>query len=239
MPGNDSERDTIIQAVRSYIAKERISREEFASRAKLGKSTVDKLVVGIFSDKTILQIESQLGLVLRGSVQPEFANEEFGKYTREDTRTYPGEYVFARPSFQEPGVIHAFHMSIGWDPMEKALVVREAAKQTDVPAQFGKIYIPRSSMHIFILSNDRAWLKSVILSQLDIYKRMKGMMLTMGNAFANVYSPIAMPVILNKYETIKPAMVGKILPESSFYDEYKKDLQAVEKGQYAKWVHID
>jgi hypothetical protein len=28
----------------------RISREEFAQRVKLGKSTVDKLVVGIFSE---------------------------------------------------------------------------------------------------------------------------------------------------------------------------------------------
>jgi hypothetical protein len=36
-----SDRQKIIQAVRAYMAKERISREEFATRAKLGKSTVD------------------------------------------------------------------------------------------------------------------------------------------------------------------------------------------------------
>ena len=47
MAMNQSDRQKIIQAVRTYMAKERISREEFASRAKLGKSTVDKLVVGI------------------------------------------------------------------------------------------------------------------------------------------------------------------------------------------------
>jgi hypothetical protein len=237
---DDAERTAIIQAVRAYIAKERISREEFALRARLGKSTVDKLVVGIFSEKTILQLEAQLGLSLRGGPQPvEFAKEEFGKYTREDTKTYPGEYVFARPSFQAHDIIQAFHMSISWDPLEKVLVVREVTAQKKTPAQFGKIYIPRSSMHLFILSNERAWLKSVVLSQLDIYRRMKGMMLTMGNAFANVYAPIAMPVILNKYDTVKTAMVGKILPASPFYDEYKKDLQAVEKSQYAKWVRVD
>src|SRR5688572_16969937 len=175
---DDAERTAIIQAVRAYIAKERISREEFALRARLGKSTVDKLVVGIISEKTILQLEAQLGLSLRGGTQPvEFAKEEFGKYTREDTKTYPGEYVFARPSFQAHDVIQAFHMSISWDPLEKVLVVREVTAQKKTPAQFGKIYIPRSSMHLFILSNERAWLKSVILSQLDIYRRMKGMML--------------------------------------------------------------
>ena len=49
-----------------------------------------------------------------------------------------------------------------------------------MPLQFGKVYIPRASMHLFILSNEHGWLKSVILSQIDVYKRMKGIMLTMG-----------------------------------------------------------
>ena len=59
MPIDDADRKRIVQAIRTYIARERISREEFARRTKLGKSTVDKLVVGIFSEKTILQIEAQ------------------------------------------------------------------------------------------------------------------------------------------------------------------------------------
>jgi predicted XRE-type DNA-binding protein len=60
MPIGDKDRARIVQAIRSYIARERISREEFARRTKLGKSTVDKLVTGLFSEKTILQIESLL-----------------------------------------------------------------------------------------------------------------------------------------------------------------------------------
>ena len=59
MPIDDADRKRIVQAIRTHIAQERISREEFAHRTKLGKSTVDKLVVGIFSEKTILQIESR------------------------------------------------------------------------------------------------------------------------------------------------------------------------------------
>jgi hypothetical protein len=68
---------------------------------------------------------------------------------------------------------------------------------------------------------------------------MKGMMLTMGNAFANIYSPIAMPVILNKYDMIEPAMTGTMDAKSRFYEEYRKDLLAVEQGQYAKWIRLD
>jgi hypothetical protein len=64
MPIDDADRKRIVQAIRTYIARERISREEFARRTRLGKSTVDKLVVGIFSEKTILQIEAQAKISL-------------------------------------------------------------------------------------------------------------------------------------------------------------------------------
>ena len=112
MPIDDTDRKRIVQAIRTYIARERISREEFARRTRLGKSTVDKLVVGIFSEKTILQIEAQAKIsLLGGSPTVEAAGDDFGRYTREDTKNYIGEYVSARPSFHEDGLIHAFHVA--------------------------------------------------------------------------------------------------------------------------------
>jgi adenylate cyclase len=79
MPIEDADRKRIVQAIRTYIARERISREEFARRTRLGKSTVDKLVVGIFSEKTILQIEAQTKISLLGSSPAvEAAGDDFG-----------------------------------------------------------------------------------------------------------------------------------------------------------------
>jgi hypothetical protein len=239
MPIAEADRQRIVQAIRSYLAKERISRGEFAERTKLGKSTVDKLVVGLFSEKTILQIESQLKISLVTAGGPaEAAAEELGKYTKEETQNYVGDYVFARPSFHEDGLIHAFHMEVVWDRDASALLVREAARGKQTPLQFGKIYIPRASMHIFILSNEHGWLKKVILSQLDVYKRMKGIMLTMGHAFANLYMPVAMPVIMNRYDRIESHMVGTLDRVSRMYEEYNRDLLAVEQDQFAKWIRI-
>jgi hypothetical protein len=240
MPIDDRDRKRIVQAIRSYIARERMSRGAFAERTKLGKSTVDKLVVGLFSEKTILQIESQLkiNLISANGGPTEVAAEELGRYTREETQNYVGDYVFARPSFHEDGLIHAFHMQVAWDGDASALLVREAARGKQTPLQFGKIYIPRASMHIFILSNEHGWLKKVILSQLDVYKRMKGIMLTMGHAFANLYTPVAMPVIMNRYDKIEADMVGQIDRGSRIYEEYHLDLEAVEQHQFAKWIRI-
>jgi hypothetical protein len=235
----EADRSKIVQSIRAYIARERISREEFAQRAKLGKSTVDKLVVGLFSEKTIFQIESQLRINLRdATIAPELAAEDLGRYSRDETAKYVGQYVFARPAFQEDGHIHAFGMEIVWDSAAKALLVREMASGKKVPPQFGKIHIPRNSMHIFILSNEGGWVKQLILSQIDVYQKMKGIMLTMGNVFANLYRPVAMPVIMNKYETISKEMIGKINPKSPAYAQFKQDLVAVEQDQFAKWIRL-
>jgi hypothetical protein len=237
---DDAERKRIVQAIRAYIARERISREEFAQRAKLGKSTVDKLVVGIFSEKTILQIESQMKISLLGASggAVEAAGEEFGRYTREDTRDYVGKYVFARPSFSENGVICAFPMEIVWDADTPALLVKEITDGKKEAAQFGKVYMPRASAHLFIVSNEEAWMKEVILSRIDVYKRMKGVMLTMGHAFGNVYMPVAVPVIMNKLEKIDDDMTGDIAEMSPRHKDYLRDLVAVEQDRYAKWIQI-
>ncbi|MDX2203165.1 MAG: hypothetical protein NW223_10470 [Hyphomicrobiaceae bacterium] len=236
---SDEDRERITQTIRSYLARERISREEFAQRAKIGKSTVDKLVTGMFSEKTVLQIDQQLGLGLLSTLPlVELAPEEFGRYSREETTPYIGHYVLARPSFSERGVIQAFHMEIAWQKETRTLVIKEAAQDKKIPLQFGSIYIPRGSMHIFVMSNENGWLKSVILSQIDVYKCMKGIILTMGHAFANVYTPLASPVILSKYPKIEPSMVGALKPSSPHYHTYFNALREVETERFAQWVTL-
>src|SRR5215210_6015911 len=61
------DRQRITAEIRDYLARERISREQFAFRTKLGKSTVDKLLTGLFSERTLVIVESHTGLKLRGS----------------------------------------------------------------------------------------------------------------------------------------------------------------------------
>jgi adenylate cyclase len=54
------DRKQVAAAIRDYLARERMSREQFAFKTKLGKSTVDKLLTGIFSEKTLSFVESHL-----------------------------------------------------------------------------------------------------------------------------------------------------------------------------------
>ena len=65
------DRKRLAAIIRDHLARERISREQFAFKTKLGKSTVDKLLIGLFSEKTLSVVESQTGLSLRTSPPPE------------------------------------------------------------------------------------------------------------------------------------------------------------------------
>lgn len=58
-------RKQVAAAIKDYLARERISREQFAFKAKLGKSTVDKLLIGLFSDRTLSIAEHHTKLPLR------------------------------------------------------------------------------------------------------------------------------------------------------------------------------
>ena len=59
------DRKRVAATVKDYLARERISREQFAFKTKLGKSTVDKLLIGLYSDRTLSIVENHTKLPLR------------------------------------------------------------------------------------------------------------------------------------------------------------------------------
>src|SRR5262245_46657106 len=60
----------IAATVRDYLARERISREQLSFRTRLGKSTIDKLLIGLFSDRTLSIVEKHTKLPLRSMLEP-------------------------------------------------------------------------------------------------------------------------------------------------------------------------
>ena len=63
------DRKRIAATIKDYLARERISREQFAFKTRLGKSTVDKLLTGLFSDRTLSIVESHTNLSLRAALE--------------------------------------------------------------------------------------------------------------------------------------------------------------------------
>src|SRR5262249_34011168 len=68
-PGLTDDRKRVAAAIKDYLARERISREQFAFKTRLGKSTVDKLLIGLFSDRTLAIVASHTNLPLRSMLE--------------------------------------------------------------------------------------------------------------------------------------------------------------------------
>lgn len=59
----------VAAALKDHLARERLSREQFAFKTRLGKSTVDKLLIGLFSERTLSIAEAHTRLPLRAMLE--------------------------------------------------------------------------------------------------------------------------------------------------------------------------
>ena len=111
------DRKRIAATIKDYIARERMSREQFAFKTKLGKSTVDKLLVGLFSDKTLAIVEGQNGLRLR----PPEVHEDHAAAARTAGRGGPGAVeggMRGETRYAKSGAFHIAYQVDGRGPLD-------------------------------------------------------------------------------------------------------------------------
>jgi hypothetical protein len=232
----DEDKKTIAAAIREYIHREGMSREQFSFKTKIPVGQVNKLLVGIFGEKTLAKAEAGTGRTFRSKFFIEEKSQQaLGGYIRAEVQPYVGSYVFLRPAFQEgQHNLFAFRMAIEWDGALPGLAIRQVT-DTGSP-QFGSICIPRASLHLFIQSADGGTIRHLILSRLDNTYRMRGLMLTLGNLVATAYIPMALPVALLKNENAKEEDLGGINESHRMYKTYKEELVAVITEGYGRLV---
>ena len=118
----DAERRKTGQEIKRYLKVNRISRDEFCHLTKLGKSTVDKLCTGIFSDATLQIVLERTKFVRSNS----FAADHLGRYSRESWSSYLGEHLLLMPSLNEADAIDALKLAIEWDENLPGMVLVHA-----------------------------------------------------------------------------------------------------------------
>jgi TolB-like protein/Tfp pilus assembly protein PilF len=99
----------IAAAVKDYIARERISREQFAFKTRLGKSTVDKFLVGLFSDRTLAVVEEHTRLALR----PLLGGASLEPFEPAEP---PADAAAARPALDRPTIAVLALENMSGDP---------------------------------------------------------------------------------------------------------------------------
>jgi uncharacterized protein YecT (DUF1311 family) len=128
----DEESRQIGREIKKYLAVNRISREQFCHETKLGKSTVDKLIVGIFSDATLQIVLERTNFVRSNS----FAAKSLGAYAKSAWAGYLASYLFLHPALSGNGALEALRVSIEWDDKLPGMVLvdRPAKEPTAEPA---------------------------------------------------------------------------------------------------------
>lgn len=167
--------DAVATLVREELARRRISRRFLADRARISVSTLEKALAGRrpFTLATTLRLEEALGVTLRPAARDparpvpavELAPDALGSYARAAVAWIEGAYLTLRPSFGEPGSIHAYRTDIAWDGAAGSLVFREAERHDAAFAQQGAVSMPHQSGHVYLVTNAHGQYRTVMLSR--------------------------------------------------------------------------
>jgi hypothetical protein len=232
----DAEKRAVGRDIKKYLAVNRISREEFSFQTKLGKSTIDKLITGIFSESTLQIVLDRTSFVRNNS----FAAKQFGAYSRAAWAGYLRTYRLILPSMTQEGHIDALCVSIDWDETVPGMVlVQRSGKKFAKAERIGIVSIPHERSPLIYTQAVEGQGRTFILSTMLGEPVMRGLMMTVSNLVANAFIPVALPVALRRLPEADPdpSDFGHITPEDTRYKAAMSELKQVVARQYARLIN--
>ena len=136
--GVDDDKRAIGRQLKRYLAVNRISREQFCFDTKLGKSTVDKLMTGIYSEATLQIVLDRTNFVRSNNV----AAPSLGGYVKSMWSGYVSDYLFLEPDLNGSGAIVAAQVSIVWNDEIPGLVLYHGSSKSKKTFPLGEVVIP-------------------------------------------------------------------------------------------------
>jgi transcriptional regulator with XRE-family HTH domain len=232
----ESQSAALAAKIREELARRRISRQRLADDARISISTLEKALNGSrpFTLATLVRLESALGISLRPAPPAEehAAAPELGGYARAGAAWLEGDYLTLRPSFEVEGAIFAYRTRIGWDEKAGALVFHEADR-IDAPfAQKGVVSLPSKSGHIYLRTNEQGQMRLAVLGRPQITGEIYGLLTTLQSGKGTQLTPVSVPLALVPLKG-SPAM-GRILPGETAADAYRRHLDRVISGGFAR-----
>ena len=147
---------------------------------------------------------------------------------------YIGSYLTLRPSFAHAGVIVAYRTDVSWEPEWPSLLFQERDRPDAPYSHRGRLYIPASSMFIHLVSLTKGAMRMVVVSQLDRFGKMRGIITTLHKHGA-MFLPVATPIVYEKCEEFRGDF-GEITEKNACYADYKKALDETMSQGYARLV---
>lgn len=230
---DDDERRRVAAAIRKYIDTScGGSRKQFAFKAGVSTSLLDKLLTGEFTSKALARIEANVGERFGSDyIVRRVTESRLGGYSYDDVRHYEGSYQFIRPSFSTSGLIHSYAMQIEWSKQENCLLVQHRGVPGTEFRQVGVIAIPKASGQVFLVSGDDGWHQLCIFSPLTYRKTLFGCICASANTMAAIYSPVVAPAVMVQTED---PVSRKVTESDGDYSTFRDLLERVRAEGYLK-----
>jgi hypothetical protein len=246
---SNSARETALAMVKTAMIEKKLTQAELADAADCHEKTIQNLLGGrSVRDQTLFDVCMVLGLdfdKLRGAwnggngepkepaanggmVSPVY----MGAYTRAAVDHYIGSYLTLRPSFSRPDTIVAYRTDVSWDPDWPSLLFQERDRPDAPYSHRGRLYIPASSSFIHLVSLTKGAMRMVVVSQVDRFGEMRGIITTLHKQGA-MLQPVAAPIVYARREAFTGAF-GEVASGSPAYAEYKKTLDETMAQGYAR-----
>ena len=246
-----SARETALAQIKTAMIEKKLTQAELADAADCHEKTIQNLMGGrSVRDQTLFDVCMVLGLDFdklksawngaNGSAKEPtgdgglVAPVYMGAYTRAAVDHYIGSYLTLRPSFSHPGTIVAYRTDITWDPDWPSLLFQERDRPDTPYSHRGRLYIPSSSMFIHLVSLTKGAMRVVVVSQVDRFGEMRGIITTIYKHGA-MLQPVATPIVYARREAFSGAF-GEVTAESPSYAEYRKVLDETTEQGYARLV---
>jgi len=234
---NDSEKRAVGRQIKHYLAVNRISREQFCFQTKLGKSTVDKLITGIYSEKTLQIVLDNTNFVRNSHIAAKY----LGGYAKSSWLGYMSDYILIRPDMNDEKALTVGIVSIKWNDDLPGFCLYEHNSSSDKASIVGELAIPHErSPLIYVIPAGAvkagAYLVVSIMMRTPV---MRGLMLGLHNPAAHAYIPTAVPVALRRVEGINSISkddIGIISPSHKKYAAYAKEIKTVTEKRFAHAV---
>lgn len=174
--------------------------------------------------------------VERQSLIPGVAPLHMGGYTRDAVDHYIGNYLTLRPAFDGGPAIIAYRTEFFWSDLANALCFREQDRPDAAYSHRGHLYIPSSSMFIHLVSLTKGAMRMVLVSQIDQFNKMRGIITTLNKALGSAFTPVAAPILYERLDDFDDIAFGSIEPDDPAYEHYSALIKETTEQCYARLV---
>jgi hypothetical protein len=188
-----------------------------------------------------LELKSRLATAKAGPDHPEqrepgVAHPMAGGYSRQAVRDYIGRFVCTRPAWSTPGMVYRYYIDIEWSDEDRCLKFQEAERVDPRYSHSGELWIPAASSFLYLVSKGNGWLRSALLSALDVHGAMRGVVTSLHKPTGAMLSPVCAPMVLERLDSTKDASIGTFSIDHPDNARYRQKVSEVVSEGFLRFV---